>query len=247
MNCVDKEPLIRENTDCKELLIEAMRFHLLPDSRSSLSSQRTCQRKPDGVKPYLFAVGGGSLFAIHNECEVYNPRTDRWTSIAPMRTRRTRTAVATVGNLLYAMGGFDSSTDLASAECFNPLTNKVKSLINKNILRNIFFQWTEISPMGTKRSCLGACSLEGLIYCCGGYDGQSCLATVERYDPLAGVWTSCPPMMTRRRYCRIAVLDNCIYALGGFDSNNYQSSVERLDVRVGKWESVQSMTRYHLF
>ena len=101
--------------------------------------------------------------------------------------------------------------------------------------------------MGTKRSCLGACSLEGLIYCCGGYDGQSCLATVERYDPLAGVWTSCPPMMTRRRYCRIAVLDNCIYALGGFDSNNYQSSVERLDVRVGKWESVQSMTRYHLF
>ena len=78
MNCVDKEPLVRENSDCKELLIEAMRFHLMPDSRPSLSSYRTSHRKPDGNKPYLFAIGGGSLFAIHNECEVYNPRTDRW-------------------------------------------------------------------------------------------------------------------------------------------------------------------------
>ena len=44
----------------------------------------------------------------------------------------------------------------------------------------ITIQWTDISPMGTKRSCLGAVAMEGLIYCCGGYDGQSCLSTVER-------------------------------------------------------------------
>jgi hypothetical protein len=60
--------------------------------------------------------------------------------------------------------------------------------------------------MGTKRSCLGACSLEGLMFCCGGYDGASCLSSVERLDPLTGVWTSCPAMSTRRRYCRVAVL-----------------------------------------
>ena len=93
--------------------------------------------------------------------------------------------------------------------------------------------------MGTKRSCLGACTLDGLIYSCGGYDGASCLSTVERFDPLTSVWTSCPAMNTRRRYCRIAVLDNCIYALGGFDSNNYQSSVERLDGTT--WEEAGSL------
>ena len=60
--------------------------------------------------------------------------------------------------------------------------------------------------MGTKRSCLGACSLDGLMFCCGGYDGASCLSSVERLDPLTGVWTSCPAMSTRRRYCRVAVL-----------------------------------------
>jgi hypothetical protein len=67
-------------------------------------------------------------------------------------------------------------------------------------------QWTPITPMGTKRSCLGACSLDGLMFCCGGYDGASCLSSVERLDPLTGVWTSCPAMSTRRRYCRVAVL-----------------------------------------
>lgn len=75
----------------------------------------------------------------------------------------------------------------------------------------------------------------------GGYDGASCLSSVERFDPLTGIWSSCAAMSTRRRYCRVAVLDNCIYALGGFDSSNYQSSVERFDPRVG-WMAMPSMT-----
>lgn len=60
--------------------------------------------------------------------------------------------------------------------------------------------------MGTKRSCLGISSFDGLIYVCGGYDGASCLASMERFDPLTGVWCSCPAMNTRRRYCRTAVV-----------------------------------------
>ena len=42
-----------------------------------------------GAKAYLFAIGGGSLFAIHSECEVYNPRTDRWQNIEPMEVELT--------------------------------------------------------------------------------------------------------------------------------------------------------------
>jgi kelch-like protein 17 (actinfilin) len=126
---VDNEPLVRENPDCKELLLEAMRYHLLPEQRSALSSYRTTCRQPDGIQPYLFAIGGGSLFTIHSECEVYNPRTDLWSSIAAMSTRRSRTAVATVGNMLYAVGGYDGSSDLASAECYNTQFNQV-TIIN---------------------------------------------------------------------------------------------------------------------
>lgn len=60
--------------------------------------------------------------------------------------------------------------------------------------------------MGTKRSCLGVASLNGLLYVAGGYDGASCLNSVERYDPLVTTWSSVIAMETRRRYCRLGVL-----------------------------------------
>lgn len=121
---------------------------------------------------------------------------------------------------------YDGVTDLSTAECYNPMTNT----------------WQYITPMGTKRSCLGICSFDGLLYVGGGYDGASCLSSFERYDTLTGVWSSCPTMGSRRRYCRLAVVDNCIFALGGFDSSNYQASVEKFDPRVGRWMAVPSMT-----
>jgi hypothetical protein len=48
-----------------ELLLEAMRYHLLPEQRGqpSLSSDRTQERKPDGIRPYIFAIG---KLCIHN-------------------------------------------------------------------------------------------------------------------------------------------------------------------------------------
>ena len=138
--------------------LQAMRYHLMPEQRASISSNRTSQRQPEvawvvascqtisllsyqqlglivllrfrgiktfsnsivaikslyykihfedtnipilciqssqmilfsqGAKAYLFAIGGGSLFAIHSECEVYNPRTDRWQNIEPMEVELT--------------------------------------------------------------------------------------------------------------------------------------------------------------
>uniref|UniRef100_A0A1B6D3K8 Kelch-like protein diablo n=1 Tax=Clastoptera arizonana TaxID=38151 RepID=A0A1B6D3K8_9HEMI len=226
MTAVESEVLVKESSECIEILLEAMKYHLLPDQRSVLVNERTTERRPEGMKPYVFAVGGGSLFAIHSECECYNPRNDRWLPIAPMLYRRSRSGVTGLGKLLYVVGGYDGASDLSSAECYNPQTNK----------------WNAITPMGTKRSCLGVCSFDGLIYVCGGYDGASCLSSMERYDPLTGVWSSCPAMSTRRRYCRIAFVDNCVYSLGGFDSTNYQSSVERLDPRVGRWVGVPAMS-----
>ena len=57
MSHVDSEPLVRETPECKELLLEAMRYHLLPEQRTALASYRTTYRHPEGMKPYLFAIG----------------------------------------------------------------------------------------------------------------------------------------------------------------------------------------------
>ncbi|XP_007979289.1 kelch-like protein 17 isoform X3 [Chlorocebus sabaeus] len=242
---VDAESLVRHHPDCKDLLIEALKFHLLPEQRGVLGTSRTRPRRCEGAGPVLFAVGGGSLFAIHGDCEAYDTRTDRWHVVASMSTRRARVGVAAVGNRLYAVGGYDGTSDLATVESYDPVTNT----------------WQPEVSMGTRRSCLGVAALHGLLYSAGGYDGASCLNrswgrdaflsllscggpgahSAERYDPLTGTWTSVAAMSTRRRYVRVATLDGNLYAVGGYDSSSHLATVEKYEPQVNAWSSVASM------
>ncbi|NWI94391.1 KLH17 protein, partial [Dyaphorophyia castanea] len=105
MSNVDTELLVRHHSECKDLLIEALKYHLMPEQRGVLSNSRTRPRRCEGASTVLFAVGGGSLFAIHGDCEAYDTRTDRWHMVASMSTRRARVGVAAIGNKLYAVGG----------------------------------------------------------------------------------------------------------------------------------------------
>ncbi|XP_027622324.1 kelch-like protein 17 isoform X2 [Tupaia chinensis] len=222
---VDTESLVRHHPDCKDLLIEALKFHLLPEQRGVLGTSRTRPRRCEGAGPVLFAVGGGSLFAIHGDCEAYDTRTDRWHVVASMSTRRARVGVAAVGNRLYAVGGYDGTSDLATVESYDPVTNT----------------WQPEVSMGTRRSCLGVAALHGLLYAAGGYDGASCLNSAERYDPLTGTWTSIAAMSTRRRYVRVATLDGNLYAVGGYDSSSHLATVEKYEPQVNAWTPVASM------
>lgn len=57
LNVVETEPLVRSEPSCKDLLLGAMKYHLLPDQRSDFASKQTEQRSPDGLMPYIFAIG----------------------------------------------------------------------------------------------------------------------------------------------------------------------------------------------
>lgn len=64
MNCVEPETLVREDSNCKEYILEAMKYHLLPERRNSLVSTRTKERNPDGASPYVFAIGKNHYSSI---------------------------------------------------------------------------------------------------------------------------------------------------------------------------------------
>uniref|UniRef100_A0A674MHB5 Kelch like family member 17 n=1 Tax=Takifugu rubripes TaxID=31033 RepID=A0A674MHB5_TAKRU len=169
--------------------------------------------------------GGGSLFAIHGDCEAYDTRTDRWHMVASMSTRRARVGVAAIGNRLYAVGGYDGTSDLATIESYDPITNT----------------WQPEVSMGTRRSCLGVAVLHGLLYAAGGYDGASCLNSAERYDPLTSTWASIAAMSTRRRYVRVATLEGSLYAVGGYDSSSHLATVEKYDPLNNAWTAIANM------
>ncbi|XP_031235739.1 kelch-like protein 17 isoform X4 [Mastomys coucha] len=213
---VDAESLVRHHPDCKDLLIEALKFHLLPEQRGVLGTSRTRPRRCEGAGPVLFAVGGGSLFAIHGDCEAYDTRTDRWHVVASMSTRRARVGVAAVGNRLYAVGG---------AERYDPLTGT----------------WTSIAAMSTRRRYVRVATLDGNLYAVGGYDSSSHLATVEKYEPQVNSWTPVASMLSRRSSAGVAVLEGALYVAGGNDGTSCLNSVERYSTKAGAWETVAPM------
>ena len=182
MFTVEPDELIKANASCKDLIIEAMKYHLLPEMRPYLQNSRIRPRNNTELSPLLMSVGGGSLFAIHCECECYDAAKNKWFMVAPMSARRARLGVSSAFGMVYAVGGFDGSQDLSTVEVYNPKSN----------------QWSSSTPMGTRRSSLGVATLHNLLYAIGGYDGASCLCSVERYDPLLQQWTSVAPMMFRR-------------------------------------------------
>ncbi|KAH7642303.1 kelch-like protein [Dermatophagoides farinae] len=225
INQILAEPFVRENNQAKDLVIEAMKYHLSFENRSG-NSPRTQHRKPDGLTEFIFAIGGGSLFTTHNECEFFDPRDNTWLEFTPTNQRRSRAGVTCLHRYIYVIGGYNNgSKTLSSAEFFDPLTNV----------------WTDTTAMGTKRSCHGVAELNNIIYAVGGYDGINCLSSAERFDPLISAWFSVNSLEIKRRYTRLLALNGSLYVVGGFDGANHLASVERYDPREGKWIAVAPM------
>ena len=55
-----------------------------------------------------------------------------------------------------------------------------------------------VSPMATCRIGMGLAVVNRLLYVVGGYDGESRLATVERYHPENDDWQLVSPMSVTR-------------------------------------------------
>ncbi|TFK16170.1 Kelch-like protein 2 [Platysternon megacephalum] len=108
---VEEETLVKNSSACKDYLIEAMKYHLLPtEQRALMKSTRTRLRTPVSLPKYsdnslmkdltlgapflcarmLYAVGGydGASRQCLSTVECYNSSTNEWTCVAEMSTRR---------------------------------------------------------------------------------------------------------------------------------------------------------------
>ncbi|KAL7981696.1 hypothetical protein Chor_010891, partial [Crotalus horridus] len=97
--------LFRDDIDCQKLIMEAMKYHLLPERRPMLQSPRT--------KPRKSTVG-----------VLYDPKTDMWTAVASMSISRDAVGVCLLGDKLYAVGGYDGQAYLNTVESYDPQINE---------------------------------------------------------------------------------------------------------------------------
>ncbi|XP_050308628.1 kelch-like protein 18 [Anthonomus grandis grandis] len=222
---VRNEEQIRYSIQCRDLIDEALTFHLLPERRALIQSFRTEPRVCD-IKGYIYVVGGLNR---HGESlstvEFYDPNTKKWTLGPSMSTMRSRLGVAVIKHKLYAFGGYNGRDRLSSVEVFDAREKK----------------WSTLTPMNCKRSALGATSLGDIIYVCGGYDGVTSLNSVESYHPSTNSWCSLAPMSKSRSAGAIIACQGYIFALGGHDGLTIFDDVEKYNPATNTWVEAPSM------
>jgi N-acetylneuraminic acid mutarotase len=128
------------------------------------------------VNGILYVVGGGMVdeqlqWHILPTVEAYDPKTDTWTTKAPLPVAAGGLAVSVVNGRLYAMGGGLSP--------LGPVPTA--GVYVYDVSRNV---WSAVGPMPTARLALGADAIKDVVYAVGGsVDGNTPLATVEAFTP----------------------------------------------------------------
>jgi hypothetical protein len=129
-----------------------------------------------------------------------------WSSAANLITgRKEHTATLLQnGTVLVAGGTNGRDTALASAELYNPKTNR----------------WIPAGTMGTTRLDHSATLLpSGKVLVVGGLDAAfptSTLASAELYDPITSAWSAAAPMSAgRARHTATGLLDGRVLVVGG--------------------------------
>lgn len=175
----------------------------------------------------LFLFGGitGTNGEATNSLLTYDCRACRWRAQPrPDTCARAYHGVATLGELVYIIGGRVGNVCLHSVVCFD-------------VQRRI---WTRKSNMLKSRSHLSTAVLDGLIYCIGGHNGI-CLKSCERYDQKRNQWDFVAPMNDARSSACAAVAGGRIYVVGGFSGQEVMSSVESYDPASNSWSYVRGI------
>ncbi|XP_067375116.1 kelch-like protein 4 isoform X2 [Channa argus] len=222
---LENNKMFSDDLECQKLLMEAMKYHLLPERRPMFQSPRTKPRK--STVGALYAVGGMDATKGSTTIEKYDLRTDTWVQVGVMNGRRLQFGVAVIDNKLYVVGGRDGLKTSNMVECYNPV-NKV---------------WSTMPPMSTHRHGLGIAVLEGPMYAVGGHDGWSYLNTVERWDPQARQWNYVASMSTPRSTMGVTALNGKLYAVGGRDGSSCLRSMECFDPHTNKWSTCAPMAK----
>jgi large repetitive protein len=131
--------------------------------------------------------------------EVFDPRTNKWTWLAPMPNPSASAGTVAIGNLIYVIGGNLESGASGIVQVYN--TSKDSWDLSH-------------PPMPTARYDFASAEIGNVIYLFGGY-GRDVLDVVEAYDTTTRTWRTLSPMSQPRYAFDAVVIDGKIFLFGG--------------------------------
>ncbi|CAE7456190.1 klhl3 [Symbiodinium sp. CCMP2592] len=175
------------------------------------SGQRRCEHAAVELQGRLVLLGGydGSQLLAH--VQRFDPGSERWEELPPMRERRSALAAAVVSGKIFAVGGY-AGKELSSVEVFDPANGG---------------SWgTGPSLLSRRRACHAAATVAGRLYVFGSNISAAQRST-EFFDASAGSWAEGPALKHPRCHSAAAVWDDTLYVLGG-EASETRKSVEVL-------------------
>jgi serine/threonine protein kinase/N-acetylneuraminic acid mutarotase len=167
------------------------------------------------------AEGGNMRVATDRVWRVIN---SRWVELPPLLQPRAAAAAAVVDNRIIVTGGVGANgRPVTTTEIFDGSA------------------WTLAAEMPTPRSMLSAATDGELMYAVGGTDGDSDLATVQSYDPIANTWRTLPEMSEPRSDAGVAFADGRLVVVGGESNGRVLQSVAALDVASQTWSDLPDL------
>ena len=107
---------IRCLSSCEIYDIEQDKWSLLP---SMSETRRGCGAAVHKETLHVYIVGGTNGTQSLKSCECYDIRAKKWSKLPDMNMARNNVAIAFIGHILFAVGGFDGKSFLRTIEYFD--------------------------------------------------------------------------------------------------------------------------------
>lgn len=155
----------------------------------------------------------------------YDPKTDKWRTLPPLKGPRGSVGVAALDGKIHAVGGRNLEVKTVTThEVYDPVTDK----------------WSDAAPLPTARDHLAAVAADGLLHVIGGrFDGRDENADKhDIYDPKTDSWSAGPTLPTARSGLQSTLYVDKILVIGGETSKYANIENQAYDVKTGKWTTL---------
>jgi hypothetical protein len=218
----------------------------MPTARFLAAGTTYNENTADGTVGHLYSLSGVGPGAITTaDCYDYNVATNTWTSIANMPAERDRFAAATVGNFIYAIGGYPENVTVGQGTVYR-----------YDIAGNT---WSTMAPLptGEERGWHKAVGYNNnYVYIAGGISGDICAtctpgvdffyeSSVFVYNITTNTWTEATSMPGARFGGAFSIAGNQLVYIGGASDAGIEETVFVGTIDAGNpavitWNSVAS-------
>ena len=176
-----------------------------------------------GIADVSASTGNSGQVLCSGYCDYYKTDENRNDFIGSMSVDRHGLGVESVGDYIYAIGGYDDSTYKKTIERTNGVT--------------IDHQWETKAEMPTATAYFGSATVNDKIYCIAG-KSPNVQSINMCYDAITDTWSMKTIIPVAKKELTASAVNNCIYCIGGRnDSNDVLSSHHCYDTTTDTWSS----------